>query len=212
MKAVLCKDFGTPETLSLEEIDEPSIGPTDVLVKVKASAINFPDILMIEGKYQFKPEFPFSPGGEFSGFVEKIGDEVADYKVGEGVFGSIGHGCFAEKIAVPSSVLKKKPDHLDFQTAAGISTTYGTSYYALKQRANLKDGETLLVLGAAGGVGLAAVELGKTMGATVIAAASTEAKLQVAKNAGADHLINYTDGKLKYEVKDISSGRGADVI
>ena len=212
MRAVLCKGFGTPETLSLEEIDEPMVGPTDVLVKVKASAINFPDILMIEGKYQFKPEFPFSPGGEFSGLVEKIGDEVSDYKVGEEVFGSIGHGCFAEKISVPSQVLKKKPDHLDFQTAAGISTTYGTSYYALKQRADLKAGETLLVLGAAGGVGLAAVELGKAMGATVIAAASTETKLQVAKDAGADHLINYADGELKDKVKDITNGKGADVI
>ena len=212
MKAVLCKSFGRPEDLSLEDIDEPNIKPGQVIVAVHASAVNFPDVLMIEGKYQSRPDFPFSPGGEFSGIVTEVADDVADWNVGDEVFGSLGHGCFAEKILVDARALRTKPSSMSFAVAAGISTTYGTSYYALKQRAKLQPGETLLVLGAAGGVGLAAVELGKAMGARVIAAASNDEKLAVAKAAGADELINYSDGQLKDKVKALTDNRGADVI
>ena len=212
MKAVLCKAFGRAEDLSLEEIDEPSIKAGHVIVTVQASAVNFPDVLMIEGKYQSLPEFPFSPGGEFSGVVSEVADDVKEWNVGDEVFGSLGHGCFAEKIVVRAAALRAKPKAMSFAVAAGISTTYGTSYYALKQRANLQPGETLLVLGAAGGVGLAAVELGKAMGARVIAAASSEEKLAVAQAAGADELINYSDGQLKDKVKALTDNRGADVI
>jgi NADPH2:quinone reductase len=212
MKAVLCKSFGRAEDLSLEEVDAPTIKPGHVIVAVQASAVNFPDVLMIEGKYQSLPDFPFSPGGEFSGVVIEIADDVGGWKVGDEVFGSLGHGCFAEKILVHARALRAKPHSMSFAVAAGISTTYGTSYYALKQRANLQPGETLLVLGAAGGVGLAAVELGKAMGARVIAAASSDEKLAVAKAAGADELINYSDGQLKDKVKALTDNRGADVI
>ncbi|MAD06387.1 MAG: NADPH:quinone oxidoreductase [Gammaproteobacteria bacterium] len=212
MKAVLCKSFGRAEDLSLEDIDEPNIKPGHVIVAVHASAVNFPDVLMIEGKYQSRPDFPFSPGGEFSGIVTEVAEDVAGWNVGDEVFGSLGHGCFAEKIVVNARALRAKPASMSFAVAAGISTTYGTSYYALKQRANLQPGETLLVLGAAGGVGLAAVELGKAMGARVIAAASSDEKLAVAKAAGADELINYSDGQLKDKVKALTDNRGADVI
>jgi NADPH2:quinone reductase len=212
MKAVLCKSFGRAEDLSLEDIDEPNIKPGHVIVAVHASAVNFPDVLMIEGKYQSRPDFPFSPGGEFSGIVTEVAEDVAGWNVGDEVFGSLGHGCFAEKILVNARALRAKPASMSFAVAAGISTTYGTSYYALKQRANLQPGETLLVLGAAGGVGLAAVELGKAMGARVIAAASSDEKLAVAKAAGADELINYSDGQLKDKVKALTDNRGADVI
>ncbi len=212
MKAVLCRAFGPPESLSFEDIDEPVVGPDDVLVDVRAAALNFPDVLMIEGKYQSQPPFPFIPGGEFAGVVAKVGSAVPELTPGVRVFGGSGHGAFVERIATPASRLRRIPATMTFEQAAGISTTYGTSYHALKQRASLQQGESLLVLGAAGGVGLAAVELGKAMGARVIAAASTDAKLAVARAAGADDLINYSDGELKEKVKSLTNGRGVDVI
>lgn len=212
MKAVLCKAFGPPESLVLEEVDAPTAGPGQVLIDVHASAVNFPDVLMIEGKYQNRPPFPFSPGGEIAGTVAALGEGVTGLAVGDRVFGGIGVGGFAEQVAVPATAMRPMPDAMSFAKASGISTTYGTSYYALKQRADLKAGETLLVLGAAGGVGLAAVELGKAMGARVIAAASTDEKLAIARKAGADELINYSDGELKDKVKALTDGRGADVI
>lgn len=167
---------------------------------------------MIEGKYQSLPPFPFTPGGEFSGVVSSVAEDVANWQVGDEVFAASGHGAMAQQICVRAEALRAKPQNMTFPTAAGISTTYGTSYYALKQRANLQPGETLLVLGAAGGVGLAAVELGKAMGARVIAAASNPAKLAVAQQAGADELIDYSDGALKDKVKALTDGKGADVI
>ena len=212
MKAVLCKSYGPAENLTFEEVNEPELKPGQVIVDVKASALNFPDVLMIEGKYQSQPEFPFSPGGEIAGIISAVASDVDGWKVGDAVFGGSGHGGFAEKLAISAKGLKPKPESMSFAQASGISTTYGTSYYALKQRANLQPGETLLVLGAAGGVGLAAVELGKAMGARVIAAASTDEKLAVAKTAGADELINYSDGDLKDKVKALTGGKGADVI
>ena len=167
---------------------------------------------MVEGKYQSLPPFPFTPGGEFAGVVTQVADDVSKWQVGDEVFASCGHGAMAEQIAVSAEALRAKPGNMSFATASGISTTYGTSYYALKQRANLQPGETLLVLGAAGGVGLAAVELGKAMGARVIAAASSAEKLAVAQQAGANELIDYSDGELKEKVKELTGGKGADVI
>jgi NADPH2:quinone reductase len=212
MKAVLCNSSGPPENLVIDEIPEPVPAADEVLVDVYASALNFPDVLMIQGKYQSQPAFPFSPGGELAGVVAATGAEVKGFKPGDRVFGGIGHGGFAEQAAMKARSLRLMPEGMSFQEASGISTTYGTSYYALKQRANLQPGETLLVLGAAGGVGLAAVELGKAMGARVIAAASSAEKLAAAKASGADELIDYSDGELKEKVKALTDGKGADVI
>lgn len=212
MKAVLCKAFGPPESLVLEEVPDPTPGTGEVLVDVRASAINFPDVLMIEGKYQSRPPFPFSPGGEIAGVVAALGAGVTGFTPGDRVFAGIGHGGFAERVVVRERALRAMPEGMGFAQASGISTTYGTSYYALKQRADLQPGETLLVLGAAGGVGLAAVELGKAMGAKVIAAASSAEKLAAARAAGADELIDYSDGELKEKVKALTDGKGADVI
>ncbi len=208
----MCRSFGPAEDLTLEDVSAPQLQSGGVIVDVKASALNFPDVLMVQGKYQSLPDFPFSPGGEFAGVISAVADDVSDWQIGDEVFGGTGHGCFAEQIAVPATSLRRKPAGMTFAQASGISTTYGTSYYALKQRAQLQPGETLLVLGAAGGVGLAAVELGKAMGARVIAAASSAEKLQVAKAAGTDELVDYSDGELKDKVKALTGGKGADVI
>ena len=212
MKAVLCKSFGPPESLVLEEVADPQPAADEVLVDIHSSALNFPDVLMLEGKYQSQPPFPFSPGGELSGTVAVIGEAVTRFSPGDPVFASVGYGGFAQQIAIKEKTLQPKPEGMSFEQAAGISTTYGTSYYALKQRASLKAGENLLVLGAGGGVGISAVEIGKTMGARVIAAASSSEKLAAASAAGADELINYSDGELKDKVKALTDGKGADVI
>ena len=212
MKAVLCEAFGPAENLALAEVASPELKPGHVIVDIQSCALNFPDVLMVEGKYQSLPPFPFTPGGEFAGTVSQVAPDVSQWQVGDGVFAACGHGAMAEQISVAASALRAKPQGMSFAKASGISTTYGTSYYALKQRADLQPGETLLVLGAAGGVGLAAVELGKAMGARVIAAASSPEKLEVARQAGADDLIDYSDGELKEKVKALTDGRGADVI
>ncbi len=212
MKAVQCHAYGLPETLSLDEIGMPEPAAGEVLINVRAAALNFPDVLMIQGKYQSQPPFPFTPGGEFAGDIVAVGDGVEGYQVGEAVFGGTGTGALAEALTVPAAALRRKPDAMSYAQASGINTTYGTSYYALKQRADLQPGETLLVTGAGGGVGLAAVELGKAMGATVIAAASSTEKLDAAASAGAAHLINYSKDSLKDQVKAITGGKGADVI
>ena len=212
MKAVLCESFGPAENLTLADIEAPQLLPGHVIVEIRACALNFPDVLMIEGKYQSLPPFPFTPGGEFAGVVSEVADDVQNWQLGDEVFGACGHGAMAEHICVSAKSLRAKPQSMGFAQASGISTTYGTSYYALKQRANLQVGETLLVLGAAGGVGLAAVELGKAMGARVIAAASSPEKLRIAQQAGADDLIDYSDGELKEKVKTLTEGKGVDVI
>lgn len=212
MRAVLCHNFCEPEGLTLEEIADPIPGANEVLIDIHATGINFPDCLMIAGKYQSQPPLPFSPGGEVAGQIAAVGQGVGNWQVGDLVIASVGHGGFAQRIVARADRLRLIPEGMDMLTAAAFSTTYGTSYYALKQRAALQSGETLLVLGAAGGVGLAAVEIGKAMGARVIAAASTEQKLQVARAAGADEVINYSDGLLKDKVKALTSGKGADVI
>ncbi|WXL25515.1 NADPH:quinone oxidoreductase family protein [Ectopseudomonas mendocina] len=212
MKAVLCKAFGPAETLVVEETASPVAKGNEVLIDVHAAGVNFPDTLIIEGKYQFKPPFPFSPGGEAAGVVSAVGDKVSHLKVGDRVMALTGWGSFAEQVAVPAYNVLPMPGSMDFSTAAAFSMTYGTSMHALKQRANLQAGETLLVLGASGGVGLAAVEIGKALGAKVIAAASSAEKLAVAKAAGADELINYKDSSLKDEIKRLTGGKGVDVI
>ena len=212
MKAVLCKSFGPPESLVIEDAPSPQIKPGEILLDVHAAGVNFPDTLMIEGKYQFKPPFPFSPGGEAAGVIAAVGAKVSHLKVGDRVMALTGWGSFAEQVAVAGSNALPIPPSMDFETAAAFSMTYGTSMHALKQRGELKPGETLLVLGASGGVGLAAVEIGKAMGARVIAAASSAEKLEVAKAAGADELINYSEVSLKDAVKELTNGQGADVI
>ncbi|MBU3055020.1 NADPH:quinone oxidoreductase family protein [Pseudomonas indica] len=212
MKAVLCKAFGPAESLVLEDISSPEPKKNEILLEVYAAGVNFPDTLIIEGKYQFKPPFPFSPGGEAAGVVAAVGEKVQHVKPGDRVMALTGWGSFAEQVAVPGYNVMPIPAGMDFETAAAFGMTYGTSMHALKQRANLQPGETLLVLGASGGVGLAAVEIGKAMGARVIAAASSAEKLEVAKRAGADELIDYSASSLKEEVKKLTGGQGADVI
>ncbi|MDH4555937.1 NADPH:quinone oxidoreductase family protein [Pseudomonas sp. BN417] len=212
MKAVLCKAFGPADTLVLEEVASPTPAKNEILIDVYSAAVNFPDTLIIEGKYQFKPPFPFSPGGEAAGVVAAVGEKVSHLKPGDRVMALTGWGSFAERVAVPSYNVMPIPKGIDFNSAAAFGMTYGTSMHALKQRANLQPGETLLVLGASGGVGLAAVEIGKAMGARVIAAASSAEKLEVAKAAGADALINYSEENLKDRVKELTGGQGADVI
>ena len=212
MKAVLCKSFGPAENLVVEEVASPTPKPNEILLDVHAASVNFPDTLIIEGKYQFKPPLPFSPGGEAAGVVAAIGAKVSHLKVGDRVMGLTGWGSFAEQVAVPAYNVLPIPAQMDFATAAAFGMTYGTSMHALKQRANLQPGETLLVLGAAGGVGLAAVEIGKAMGARVIAAASRAEKLDVAKQAGADELINYSAESLRDRLKELTGGQGVDVI
>ncbi|HEY2403148.1 MAG TPA: NADPH:quinone oxidoreductase family protein [Steroidobacteraceae bacterium] len=191
MRAVLCKTLGSPDDLVIEELADPVPAPDEVVVGVRACGINFPDLLMVAGKYQAKPPLPFSPGGEFSGVVETVGTAVVGVVVGDRVCGNSGSGAFREKLAVCASELTTVPDNVDLTVAASFLITYGTSLYALRERANLRSGQSLLVLGAGGGVGLAAVELGVAQGARVVAAASSDEKLVAAKRAGAHELLKY---------------------
>ncbi|MBL3555075.1 MULTISPECIES: NADPH:quinone oxidoreductase family protein [Marinobacter] len=212
MRAILCKEYGPADKLVIEDVASPVAKGHGVKVRVKAAGLNFPDTLIIEGKYQLKPTMPFSPGGEMSGEVIEVGEKVTRFKPGDRVAGLTGYGAFAEEVVVPEQNILPIPQSMSDEKAAAFSMVYGTSYYALKQRANIQPGETLLVLGASGGVGLATVELGKAMGAHVIAAASTAEKLAVAKEAGADELINYTEEPLKDAVKRLTNSKGVDVI
>ena len=212
MKAVLCKQYGPPESLVIENVPSKPLGKGEVRVALHAAGVNFPDVLIIQGKYQFKPEMPFSPGGEAAGQISEIGEGVTGYKVGDRVIVMCGWGGFADEIVIAADRLQKMPDSMDYATGAAFLMTYGTSHHALRQRAQIKPGETLLVLGAAGGVGLAAVELGKVMGARVIAAASTDEKLALCRKYGADEVINYTTEKIRDRVKELTGGKGADVI
>ncbi|HDS0960345.1 NADPH:quinone oxidoreductase family protein [Pseudomonas putida] len=212
MKAVLCKTLGPARNLVLEEVASPLPKKNEILLDVHAAGVNFPDTLIIEGKYQFQPPLPFSPGGEAAGVVAAIGEKAGAFKVGDRVMALTGWGAFAEQVAVPFYNVLPIPASMDFTTAAAFGMTYGTSMHALRQRGQLQAGETLLVLGASGGVGLAAVEIGKAMGARVIAAASSAEKLAVAKAAGADELIDYSQANLREEIKRLTGGQGVDVI
>ena len=212
MKVVLCINYGLPDTLVLLDTATPSIKDDEVLIAVKACGVNFPDTLIIQNKYQFKPPLPFAPGGEVSGIVIATGAGVTHIKTGDRVLALCGWGGFAEEVAVDSKRVFPIPPDMDFITAASTLYNYGTSYHALKDRAGLKAGETLLVMGAAGGVGIAAVELGKLMGATVIAAASSNDKLMLCKEKGAEYLINYSTEDLRSRIKEITGDKGVDII
>lgn len=212
MKAVLCRRFGPPDTLEYADLPDPVPSEGEAVVDVKAAALNFFDTLIIEGKYQVKPPFPFSPAAEFAGIVSAVGNGVGAVKVGDRVCGYHAYGSGREKVCVRADALIKVPEQIEFERAAGMIVTYGTSLHALRDRAQLKSGETLAVLGAAGGVGLAAVEIGKIMGARVIACASSPEKLEFAKKHGADELINYSEENLKERLRVLTDDRGADVI
>jgi NADPH2:quinone reductase len=212
MKAVLCTHFGPAAALQLADVDAPRAGPGEALVRVKAVALNFFDTLLIAGKYQHKPPFPFSPGAEFAGVVESVGVGGADVTPGDRVIGYSGWGAARELVAVSVQRLVIIPDQLDFERAAGLTVTYGTTLYALRERADLKPGETLAVLGASGGTGVATIELGKIMGARVIACASSDDKLAFAREHGADETVNYDREDLRTALKRLGGERGIDVI
>src|SRR3954463_9492247 len=212
MKAVLCKAYGPPESLVYEEVPSPLAGPGEAVVSVKAASVNFPDVLIIENKYQLKPPLPFSPGSELAGIVKSVGDGVTHVKVGDRVMAITGYGAFAEEVKTEARRTLSIPAGMDFPTAAAFGLTYATSEHALVDRGALKAGETLLVLGAAGGVGLAAIEIGKILGARVIACASTDEKLAVCRAHGADETINYATEDLRERIKALTEGRGADVV
>ena len=212
MKAVICDAYGKLEDLRLGELPDPVAGPGEVLIEVAAAGINFPDLLLVRGLYQWKPAPPFVPGGEAAGVVVAVGEGADPRLLGSQVFGTALHGAFATKMRLDASKIAPIPTGLSLSEAAGVGITYGTSLYALKQRAALRPGETLLVLGAAGGVGTAAVQIGKLLGATVIAAASSPEKLAVAAAAGADHGIDYSASSLKDSLKELTGGRGVDVV
>lgn len=212
MRALLCTAWGGPDDLSVGELPSPSPGPGEILVGVRACGLNFADTLMIQGKYQERPDFPFSPGLEVSGEVLETGPDVGELAPGDAVIALCGHGGLAEHVVVASDSAVRVPEGMDFVTAAGFAVVYGTAHVALKRRARLEPGEVLLVHGAAGGVGLAAVEVGRTMGATVIATASSRDKLAIAKDHGAHHVINYREERFRDRVKALTDDRGADVI
>ncbi|MBO6555157.1 MAG: NADPH:quinone oxidoreductase family protein [Pseudomonadales bacterium] len=218
MKTVRCHEIADDiTTVTLDEVDLPEPGPREVQVRIMACAVNFPDILMIQGKYQFAPPLPFAPGGEFAGDVIAVADDVTEFKPGDRVSGGNRYGGFAEAINADAGVLRHIPEGVPYEKAASYSTAYLTAYVALKIRGHLQAGETLLVHGATGGVGLAAVDVGKFMGAKVIATGGTDEKLAIVKKRGADHIINYTQangslGGFREKVKQLTDGNGADVI
>ena len=213
MRAVLCPRFGGPEVLELAEVDDPQPGPGQILVEVRACSVNFPDLLMMRDLYQFKPGLPFVPGSEVSGTVRAVGEGVDRFAPGDRVLGSsISVGGLAELANLRADTTVALPDGVAFEDAAGLLYGYGTSHHALKDRARLQPGETLVVLGAAGGVGLAAVELGRVMGARVIAAASSPEKLALCREHGADDTIDYTTEDLKTRIRELTGGAGADVV
>jgi NADPH2:quinone reductase len=212
MKAVLCREFGPPDALVLQDLPSPRAGEGEVVITVKAASLNFPDVLIIQNKYQFKPPLPFSPGSELAGVVKEVGSGVQGVKPGDRVMAFTTYGAFAEEVKTEASRLIPLPQSMDFVTGAAFLLTYGTTDHALRDRGALAAGETLLVLGASGGVGLAAVEIGKALGARVIACASSEDKLAVCRAHGADATINYAAEDLRERIKALTEGRGADVV
>ena len=212
MRAALCKALDGPESVVIEELGMPVAGSGEVLVRVEAAALNFFDLLITRGKYQYKPELPFSPCAEFAGVVEASGEGVSRFETGQRVMGNIGWGAAREFVVVPENVLTPLPDAVSFDVGCGIAVTYGTGFYGLKDRGHLQAGESLAVLGASGGAGLAAVELGRQMGARVIAVASSEEKLAICRKHGADELVNYKTTDLKTALKELTDGKGVDVV
>jgi NADPH:quinone reductase len=212
MKAVLCKQFGPPDSLVLETLESPRAGAGEVVLSVKAASVNFPDVLIIQNKYQFKPPLPFSPGSELAGVVKEVGAGVQGWRTGDRVMAFTTYGAFAEEVKTEASRLLPLPQNMDFVTGASFVLTYATTDHALRDRGALAAGETLLVLGAAGGVGLAAIEVGKALGARVIACASSDDKLAVCRSHGADATINYATEDLRERIKALTAGHGPDVI
>jgi NADPH2:quinone reductase len=212
MKAILCQSYGPPESLVFEDVASPTPGPGEIVVSVKAASVNFPDVLIIQNKYQVKPPLPFSPGSEIAGVVREVGAGVTQHKPGDKIFAVIGYGAFAEEVKVDANRAFPIPSGMDFVSAAAFGLTYMTSDHALRDRAALRAGETLLILGAAGGVGIAAIEIGKALGARVVACASTDDKLAVCRAHGADDTINYAAEDLRDRIKTLTGGRGPDVV
>ncbi len=212
MKAILCKQYGPPDNLVMEDVPAPKAGKGEVVIRVRAAGVNFPDILIIQNKYQFKPELPFSPGSECAGIVKEVGEGVAKVKPGDAAIALTTYGCFAEEVRVKEAECIPVPNDVDFNAAAGFILTYGTSYYALKDRARLNAKETLLVLGASGGVGSAAIQLGKLMGARVVACGSSPEKLAACTRLGADEVINYETEDLRERIKQLTQDKGVDVV
>jgi NADPH2:quinone reductase len=213
MRAVLCRQFGPPESLEIALLDDPKPGPQEIAIRVRAAAITFPDALMIEDKYQFKPKPPFVPGGDVAGVVEAVGEGVEGFAVGDRVTGALGLvGGFAERAVLRVDAARRLPDSIGFAESTGLLYAYGTGYYGLKHRGDLRPGETLLILGASGALGMAAIEIGKLLGARVIAAAGSDEKLAVCRQRGADELIDYDREDLKQRVKELTGGQGVDVV
>ncbi len=212
MKALVCENWGPIENLKIKDVASLEPGPHEVVIATKTCALNFPDLLIVQGKYQFRPELPFSPGSDVSGIVIKCGDKVTRHKVGGEVFGMLRFGGLAEQTLAHENALYPKPQEINFETAASFLYAYGTSWHALKDRAQLKEGETIVILGASGGVGLSAVKLSKILGAKVIACASTSEKLDLCLSNGADVGINYNEEDLKTRIKELTDGNGADVV
>lgn len=213
MKAIVCKEYGPLDLLQFTDVDDPTPAPKEVVVNVKAAGVNFPDALIVQGLYQDKPALPFTPGIEFAGDIAELGEAVSHLAVGTRVLGfSSNYGAYAEKVCCPAMSLIPIPDAMPYSDAANLVCAHGTAQHALRQRANMQAGETLLVLGAAGGTGIAAVQIGKAMGARVIAACSSDEKLAIAKASGADELINYNEKDLRSELKALTQGKGVDVV
>jgi NADPH:quinone reductase len=212
LKAILCRQYGLPDTLTLEDQPSPAPGPGEVVVRVRAASLNFPDLLIIQNKYQLKPPLPFSPGSELAGVVERVGDGVSGMAPGDRVMAVTGYGAFAEQVKVDAGRLVPVPEGMDDETAAAFLLTYGTCDHALRDRGRLAAGETLLVLGAAGGVGIAAIEVGKALGARVVACASSEEKIAACREHGADATINSTSEDLRGAIKRITDDKGVDVV
>jgi NADPH2:quinone reductase len=212
MKALVCKQFGPPESLVLEDLPSPSAGAGEVVISIKAASVNFPDVLIIQNKYQFKPPLPFSPGSELAGVVKEVGAGVSNVKPGDKVIAFTAFGAFAEEVKTEAARLLPLPESMSYEEGASFILTYGTTDHALRDRGQLKPGETLLVLGAAGGVGVAAIEIGKALGARVIACASSDDKLAVCRQHGADECINYATEDLRERIKALIGSKGVDVI
>jgi NADPH:quinone reductase len=212
MKAVLCRQYGPPDSLRVEEVESPRAGPGEVVVSTRAASVNFPDVLIIQNKYQFKPPLPFSPGSELAGVVKAVGEGVTAWRPGDKVIAFTTYGAFAQEVKTEATRLLPLPEGMSFETGAAFLLTYGTSDHALRDRGAVRAGETLLVLGAAGGVGLAAIEIGKALGARVIACASSPDKLAVCRDHGADETIDYAAEDLRERIKALTGGRGVDVV
>jgi NADPH2:quinone reductase len=212
VKAVLCKQHGPPESLVIEDVAAPVPGPGEVVITTRAASVNFPDVLIIQDKYQVKPPLPFSPGSEMAGVVKAVGEGVSAVAPGDAVIAFTTYGAFAEEVKTEARRVVPLPEGMDFQTGAAFILTYATSDHALVDRGGLRAGETLLVLGAAGGVGLAAIDIGKALGARVIACASSDGKLEVCREHGADATINYSTDDFRARVRELTEGRGPDVV